>query len=291
MRIQYISDLHLEFGKPRIFGPSENTKDSENIEDSSNCVLCLAGDIGYPFTPVYEKFLINVSRYWKKIFLICGNHEFYSPSGSNLNQKSSISEIKIKIGSILSEHNLTNISFLDNSYEDYEDYRFVGTSLWSKLDEKDVINNSLFINDFYKIHDLDITRKEKDKRDHLKKVEDKVKLYNSYHQECVEFLTSSPIQHSELPVVMITHHLPSYSLIDPKYMKSNESKGSKGPIGLNQYFASHLDHLIKSPIKVWVCGHTHTRFEKRINDITVYCNPGGYPDENEGLDMNKFIHL
>jgi hypothetical protein len=79
MRIQYISDLHLEFGKPRIFGPNENTKEakdtrnSDNTEDSRNCVLCLAGDIGYPFTPVYEKFLINVSRCWKKIFLICGH--------------------------------------------------------------------------------------------------------------------------------------------------------------------------------------------------------------------------
>jgi Icc-related predicted phosphoesterase len=121
-----------------------------------------------------------------------------------------------------------------------------------------------------------------------KKVKDKVKLYNSYHQECVEFLTSPPIQHSELPVIMITHHLPSYSLIDPKYMKS---KGSIGPTGLNQYFASHLDDLIKSPIKAWICGHTHTGFEKRINDVTVYCNPGGYPGENEGLNMNKFIDL
>lgn len=278
MRIQYISDLHLEFSKQRIFYPSENAKDSQNSDDT---ILCLAGDIGYPSAPVYEKFLINVSRCWKKIFLICGNHEFYIPSGSKL----SIIDIKNKIRSIILDNKLDNISFLDNSYEDYEGYRFTGSVLWSKLDEEEIINNSLFINDFYKIQDLDITRKESDKKDHLKKVEDKVKLYNFYHQECVDFLTSSPIQKSELPVVMITHHLPSYSLIDPKYMKSKES------IGLNQYFASHLDHLINSTIKVWICGHTHTGFEKKINDVNIYCNPGGYPGENEGLNMNKFIDL
>ncbi len=67
MRIQYISDIHLEFFKVL---PKQIVRPVADI-------LCLAGDIGYPFSSLYRDFLKQVSRDFKKVFLIAGNHEYY----------------------------------------------------------------------------------------------------------------------------------------------------------------------------------------------------------------------
>jgi hypothetical protein len=58
-----------------------------------------------------------------------------------------------------------NITFLDNTWESYEGYTFVGTTLWSK-----------FTNPQYKINDV---RSIKDMS---------IDLYNELNQVCIEFL-------------------------------------------------------------------------------------------------------
>jgi hypothetical protein len=71
---------------------------------------------------------------FKKIFLIAGNHEFYS---IGKNRGKTMEEIEDRIKSIIIENSLDNISYLDNSYEDYEGFRFCGTTLWTQI--KDII--------------------------------------------------------------------------------------------------------------------------------------------------------
>ena len=62
MKIQYISDIHLEY---------QSTL--PNIDQISD-ILVLAGDIGFPFSFLYKEFLIDMNKKFKKIFLIAGNH-------------------------------------------------------------------------------------------------------------------------------------------------------------------------------------------------------------------------
>ena len=252
MRIQYISDIHLEFLSKYI----KNGLTKKFTPKPAN-VLCLAGDIGYPHSQEYEKFLIESSKHWEKVFLIAGNHEYYTADGTR-----TMFEKKNKISALITENSLTNVSFLDNSYEDYNGYRFIGSTLWSNIPA----NPSKFINDFYQIPEMT------------------VELYNKLHNEAVAFLESDVIRASPLPVVTVTHHLPSYSLIDPKYRTELYTS-------YNHYFASNCEHLIRNPIVAWICGHTHTGFENMLNEIPIYCNPAGYPRENEGVDLNKFIEL
>jgi Icc-related predicted phosphoesterase len=252
MRIQYISDVHLEF-LSKYLRKGLTKKFTPKPAD----ILCLAGDIGYPHSLEYEKFLIESSKNWEKVFLIAGNHEYYTAT-----TKRTMSEKRAKISTWITEHRLANVTFLDNSYEDYNGYRFVGSTLWSKIPP----NPSKLINDFYQIPEMT------------------EELYNKLHDDAVAFLESDVVTASPLPVVTMTHHLPSYSLIDPKYRTGLYA-------AYNHFFASECDHLIREPIKAWICGHTHTGFEKTLNGVPVYCNPAGYPSENEGADLNKFIEL
>jgi len=41
-------------------------------------VLCLAGDIGYPYSGIYREFLKQMNSDFKKVFIIAGNHEYYN---------------------------------------------------------------------------------------------------------------------------------------------------------------------------------------------------------------------
>jgi hypothetical protein len=81
---------------------------------------------------------------------------------------------------------------------------------------------------------------------------------------------------------MITHHLPSYDLIDEKYKTVNLNS-------VNQCFASNTDNLIKEPIILWIFGHTHQPTEKIINGIKCVANPIGYPNELDKPDYNKIF--
>ena len=61
--LQYASDIHLEKGFQRNITPHKP-------------FLVLNGDIGYPHENSYKHFLLEMSFFFDKVFIIPGNHEF-----------------------------------------------------------------------------------------------------------------------------------------------------------------------------------------------------------------------
>lgn len=247
--IQYISDIHLEF--------IQNTQIilDKIIKTSDICVL--AGDIGYPFENHYEEFLIGISKKFKHIILIHGNHEYYQ---LGKNKGKTMKQIINKTIEIININNLDNIYFLNNSYIDIDNIRFIGSTLWS------LIKNPLFlINDSKYIEEFN------------------VEYFNNLYNSNVEIL-SNHIEKAKLDnkqVVIVTHHLPSYECIASKYKHYD----------INQCFASNSDNLINSPVILWIFGHTHSPIEKLINKVKCIANPIGYPGELINPDFNKIIEL
>ena len=111
--LQYSSDLHLEKGLHR------------DIKIKKPYLL-LAGDIGCPFHINYKNFLITLSDYYDKIFLLSGNHEY--------DYRKDIIETELKIKDICSIKN--NIFFLQKDTHvicDKENIVIAGCTLWSTL--------------------------------------------------------------------------------------------------------------------------------------------------------------
>ena len=153
-----------------------------------------------------------------------------------------------------------NVSLLDNSYEMYENYRFIGTTQWTEI-----TNPQYTINDSNLIHDMTIEK------------------YNSLFYEAKEFLEQSVVPNS----IIITHHLPINDLTHPKYKVGFMAK-------YNQWFNADLDMFIQKhnkDIKAWFYGHTHTRSVQTHYDVSFYCNPLGYPGENLYDDINVVCEL
>ena len=245
MRIQYVSDIHLEFLTkiPTIIPKAE--------------ILCLVGDIGYPYSKIYKQFLTEMNGMFKKVFLIAGNHEYYNLGA---NKGKSINEIDEQIDFILKTNKLSNITYLNDSYEDYNGHRFIGTVLWSHIS-----NPNYLINDFEQILDMN------------------VQVYNELHQISCEFISESILE-SELPIVMLTHHMPSYDFIDEKYKSDSMNK-------FNQCFASDCKQFFIHPVKVWLYGHTHKPKVCIVNGIKFGCNPLGYPFENNHINSINLVEI
>jgi predicted MPP superfamily phosphohydrolase len=244
MKIRYFSDLHLEFIKDEEIKPFLN-----NIPQGLDDICICAGDIGNPYEQHYELFINAISKLFKKVFVIAGNHEYY---GHTIEETNDFLTDFLKL--------FNNISFLNNSYELYEGYYFIGTTLWSN-----VTNPYYAIADINKIKNFDW------------------KKYNELNKQCIKFLEDNIKDNS----IIITHHLPSRKLIDKKYLHYTT-------IPYNQWFYCNLDNFIeknKDNIKAWFCGHTHTSFEIKINEIPFVCNPLGYPNEKNDIDFQKVLEL
>lgn len=228
-----------------------NKKEICNIFDTigSGEILILAGDIGDPFEQYYSHLFEHVSKNYEKVFCICGNHEYYGHRIDKTNKK--FNELCNKYGIINMNQGMIN----------YKNVRFIGTPLWSH-----VTNNCDLQCDTRHIKDMGIKHRN-----------------NMYARNC-KFIQENLL--TDLPTIIMTHHLPSYSLIHNQYKTPNY-------IMLNEWYASStieedLD-FTGSNVVAWIYGHTHIPLTKTINGINTYCNPLGYPDECNKLCISEIV--
>ena len=121
MNIQVVSDLHIEY-----------LKDMVKVEDfitPKSSILVLAGDIGslYRFDQLF-KFLKDLSKLFKYILYVPGNHEFY--------MMSNIKPLPFRI--LLNrlyqmENDINNLYILNKSSVIIDNICFIGSTLWSNV--------------------------------------------------------------------------------------------------------------------------------------------------------------
>ena len=248
MKVRYFSDLHLEFIKPH-----KIKKFIQKIPSGNDEICILAGDIGNPYQENYDIFMNFISKNFKKTFYITGNHEYYNKT-KTIQETNEFLEIYFQ--------QFDNISFLNNKYEHYENNCFIGTTLWSKITDP-----TYKINDTNSIPNFDYIE------------------YNKLNTLSVEFLQDALKKNENC--IVITHHMPSSSLIDIKYKTLQMEP-------YHQWFYCNMDELIETnenKIKYWIYGHTHTPSNVIKNEIQFLCNPIGYPNENKILDFQSSFEM
>lgn len=245
MKIKLMSDLHLEFG---------------GMDPGEGDVLILAGDIlvinelnkESPQGNYFKKWLKRTSKNYKKVFMVCGNHEFYY---------SNIDDAYDQLREALPE----NITLLQNSVEEYEGVNFIGATMWSNYNEGDPdvkLQAMNTMNDFFCISQGEVG---------LNIVPNDVLLY---HDESVDYINRT-VKELEGPVVVVSHHAPSLQSISGDMRVDNT---------VTYAYASNLENVItENPnIKVWCHGHIHNNNDYRVGECSVISNPRGYA----GHDLN-----
>ena len=124
MRINYFSDVHLEFGE-------------QILPDTDADIVIAAGDIG-----LYDQGLEWLKAIDKPVIYVAGNHEFYGHDYHHV------------IKMLRKQCAGSRIRFLEKDEFVFQGVRFLGCTLWSDLyaegDEKaEILENA--VNDFRKI--------------------------------------------------------------------------------------------------------------------------------------------
>jgi hypothetical protein len=273
LRIQYASDLHLEFlGDKPVF---------QTLLKPVAPVLVLAGDVGRPDKRSYRDFLFHCSRNWNDVIVVAGNHEYYDGVAEKRLEQCRMTAAEFG-----------NVHFLERERVVRQGVTFLGCTLWSHNAPQDVMND-------YRVIRLDGDTKPleggtkpleggtKPLEGGTKPLEGGTKPLrvgdtNSWHARDKEWLRLA-LANVTGPAVVVTHHLPSFRLIAPEF--------ADGPY--NSGFASKCDALIAPPVRAWIAGHTHRAMRIPFDGGILACvNPRGYPDElGTGYRDNAVIEV
>lgn len=276
-RIQYASDLHLEFIEKTPFQP---------ILTPVAPFLALAGDVGRPDKRSYRDFLYYCSRNWQQTFVVAGNHELYNSRHSGNWHHMPIQSIdtagdRMKQCAEVAKE-FPNVHFLNRGrYElPSEGVTILGATLWTDLNtaEKQALSET-GMNDFRMIAVDDEPEEGGTIRRPLTGTD-----VLGWHRTDREWLRQELAANAEIgrPVLVITHHLPTFDLIASKYQTSP----------LNIAFASECTELLKDPVRGWIAGHTHTGAHRTIGNIQLGVNPRGYPGESgTGYSREMFMEI
>lgn len=176
MRIQYCSDLHLEFNENREF-----IKNNPLIPMGE--ILLLAGDI-MPFAMMDKPcdFFDFVSDNFEKVYWIPGNHEYY-----HYDIKDAPNPLNEKIKK--------NLFLVNNQQIKINDVNFIFSTLWSKIHEQNRWKIQQSISDFFVI---------KNNGSNLTALE-----FNELNKVCVNYIESALNEHKGEKSVVVTHHVPT----------------------------------------------------------------------------------
>lgn len=255
MRINVLSDLHLEKGLP------------EPTPFCKRDVTVLAGDIDSGVSAM--GFILRLLKDSDVVY-VPGNHEYY---GGDIREVSSLwsSQIMARINQQALISGLPHrFYFLDNDAVTIKGVKFIGSTLWTDFDHENpltVWHANRIMRDYQFIrHNGNLITPE---------------TILSIHKRSLKFIMNQ-LNECDGPAVVVTHHAPSFASVPAAY---------KGDI-LNGAFCNNLEEfIIKHCPNAWIHGHTHEKADYMIGKTQVACNPGGYRNEWTGFDPNFILEI
>jgi Icc-related predicted phosphoesterase len=255
MRVNVISDLHLEF---------------KDLELPGGDILILSGDAcesrtlrKYRYDPNNvlgesasgkrtdraARFFAEECAKYRRVLYVMGNHEHYH--GRYDRTAAEIREVLP-----------ANVTLLEQDSLVIDDVMFLGATLWTDLNKGNPMCVQVLkygMNDYQAITNKDgeIYRK-LDPRDTW-----------ATHRRTLEYFKLMCELNRDKKVVVLTHHAPSYASVHPHYAHDTDMNGG---------YASDLSEFIldQENILFWTHGHMHDPSDYMIGQCRVICNPRGY---------------
>ena len=253
MKIQYASDLHLEF--------KSNTEYlTTNPMKVTGDILILAGDIHVIGSPDFMEnpFWDWASKNYKQVIVAYGNHEYYKTCDLGTMKDG----LKYKIRD--------NIYYYYNCVITIEDVDIIVSTLWSYIHKENEDACVYSVNDFRMI---------KYNGDNLT-----AEIFNNEHKKCLDFIKKSMQESKAKTKIIVTHHVPSISLTAEEF---------RGSAMTDAFTVDLTDYIKKCGAKYWIFGHSHRNINKKIGSTNCLCDQVGYVSsgENETFSGDKCIEL
>ena len=251
MKIQYASDLHLEFY-------SNTEYIVKNPLKVTGEILILAGDIHVIDS---EKYLENpfwdwASKNYKQVIIAYGNHEFYNDY--DLSTMKDGFKLKIR----------DNIYYYYNCVISLDNVDIIVSTLWSYIQDKNKRACELGVSDFRLI-------KWGENRLTTEK-------FNEEHKRCLAFVKKSLSESNAKTKIVVTHHVPSALLTAKEFQGSDVNEA---------FTVDLTDFIKKCGAKYWIYGHSHRNINKVIGKTSCLCNQVGYISEEEQETFNHEVNI
>lgn len=249
MKIQYASDLHLEF-------EANSRYLCKNPIIPTGDVLLLAGDIGvlgedYMKYPLWDW----AAEHFRQTLVVPGNHEFYQSEDLASFHTGMIREIR------------PNVKLCYNSVVTIDDVDFFLTTLWAHIRTEDDFHIRRAMSDFHYIK-YDGKRLEPGQ-------------FNKEHQKTLQFLDSALKSSVNSKHVVVSHHVPTELCMSPEF-KGSAFNGAF-VVELHDFiYDNQIDYWIYGH------SHRNMP-EVDINATKVICNQLGYIEDNEQKSFNPSI--
>lgn len=252
MKVQYASDLHLEFQENASFikhNPLRVVGD----------VLILAGDILYLDNDyARHPFWDWCSDNFKQTIICFGNHEFYQYYDLSSMQDGTDIEIR------------PNVHAYYNKKVRLDGIDIIVSTMWSYIPAEDARYTERYISDFHRIlYGKNLLT---------------VKDFNNENMRCIAFIKNAVAGSEDSRKIVVTHHVPSFRMQDPKFSGSHTNGG----------FTVELEEYIKDTgINYWIYGHSHNNADVKIGSTWCVSNQLGYVFNGEHLtfDPEKAFEL
>lgn len=266
MRVNVISDLHLEFADLKLPGGEVLLICGDACEARAVKPDMYTGEM--PRLMKWETELKRVDRHYRffreecakydRVLYIVGNHEHY---GGKFNQTHDILRERLAD---------CNVDILERDTVDIGGVLFVGTTLWTDLQRSPIVEHVVkdCMNDYHSI-----TLKEHYGVDPTQVNYRKLRPADTVREfdRSRDYIDLVARENPDKKIVVMTHHAPSKLSIDPMFDLPHHQE-------MNRAYYSDLDQLIldRPNIKFWCHGHTHTDHDYQIGECRVICHPRGY---------------
>ena len=288
VKVREYSDIHLDHYKlGKLWYPPVLPDDAETIlilagdlwigtrfiewEDISHETTLLKPEDLRPSEVERGTWIEKVACRFKQVLIVLGNHDYWPINHGSL----TIRRGGEKCNELLADRGLHNVKVLDcDTYVD-GDFLFIGCTLWTDMNKRAPL--SMMNMNRVMAYDGKIAYETGPNGQWDKFTSGRWVHTHSKHREYIRLVAK---QNPDKTVVVITHHLPMFSLCDPRY------KGDSS----NCYYASDLSDLIMDNpnIKNWFYGHTHYQDTAVFGECVLINNCIGYSGEmNEARGLVK----
>jgi predicted phosphodiesterase len=246
VKIQILSDLHGS--QPTVIKEAD--------------VIVCAGDIDTKPARVKDYFRAVRRVTNNPIIYVLGNHEYFEGvfPASLENYWEAVRDL--------------DVTLLERATIEFDGVLFAGCTMWTDFDKGRGEAAARFgMNDFEYI-------RVPEGKDGIRRLSTSDLV--AAHNEAKGFLSDELAKNVGKRLVVVTHHLPSFSLI------SGDLRGSS----LNGAFAADMDRLITEyEPSLWIYGHTHRFSDVCLGSTRCVCNPLGYRGEKTAYRQNYLVEI
>lgn len=260
MKIQFVSDLHLEFADNRAYLKAHPLKITGDI-------LLIAGDSAYLDVPesgsdTYSQYTFWdwASQNYRQVIVCLGNHDFYGYYDLATMPDGYCKQIR------------HNVHAYYNKVVAIDDIDIIVSTLWSFIEPFDAYYTEKGVSDFYRIL----------YNGHRLTADD----FNNEHERCFEFIQKAVKESKARTKIVLTHHVPT------QLCTAEEFRGST----INGAFTVELGkYIAESDIDYWIYGHSHRNIDAEIGKTHILSNQLGYIAHGEnrynGFSPARFIEI